>query len=99
MITAQSQDICLQSEQALTALLASQGTLGLTNLLGMGSLGSTTAVNPAIPTVGQGIQGSYSAQPTVTPGVIELGGFGRELPLPHHGGGGGGDGVVGSERK
>ncbi|KAK7336366.1 hypothetical protein VNO77_16904 [Canavalia gladiata] len=39
--------------QALTALLASQGTLGLTNLLG--SIGSSAAaVNPGIPAAGAG---------------------------------------------
>ncbi|XP_061355982.1 UBP1-associated protein 2A isoform X1 [Gastrolobium bilobum] len=63
--------------QALTALLASQGTLGLTNLLG--SLGTSAAVNPVVPAAGHGVQGGYNVQPNISPGVI--GGYGNQVGL------------------
>ncbi|CAL0322867.1 unnamed protein product [Lupinus luteus] len=65
--------------QALASLLASQGaTLGLTNLLG--SLGPTAVVNPAVPAVGHGVQAGYTAQPSITQGVI--GGYGNQIAYP-----------------
>eukprot|EP00256_Glycine_max_P028027 XP_003554083.1 UBP1-associated protein 2A [Glycine max] len=63
--------------QALTALLASQGTLGLTNLLG--SIGTSAAVNPGVPSAGAAVQGGYSAQPNISPGVV--GGYGNQVGL------------------
>ncbi|KAL9331283.1 hypothetical protein ACSQ67_000893 [Phaseolus vulgaris] len=63
--------------QALTALLASQGTLGLTNLLG--SIGTSAAVNPGVPASGAGVQSGYSAQSNISPGVI--GGYGTQVGL------------------
>lgn len=65
--------------QAITAFLATQGAgLGLTNLLG--SLGSTAAVNPAVPVAGHGIQGGYGAQANISPGV--MGGYGNQGGIP-----------------
>ncbi|OIW03252.1 hypothetical protein TanjilG_21781 [Lupinus angustifolius] len=65
--------------QALASLLASQGaTLGLTNLLG--SLGPNAVVNPAVPAVGHGVQAGYTAQPSITQGVI--GGYGNQIAYP-----------------
>lgn len=65
--------------QAITAFLATQGAgLGLTNLLG--TLGSTTAVNPAVPVAGHGIQGGYGAQASISPGV--MGGYGNQGGIP-----------------
>ncbi|KAK7396070.1 hypothetical protein VNO78_16813 [Psophocarpus tetragonolobus] len=64
--------------QALTALLASQGTLGLTNLLG--SIGTSGAVNPSsVPSAGASVQSGYSGQPNISPGVI--GGYGNQVGL------------------
>ncbi|KAF7801400.1 UBP1-associated protein 2A [Senna tora] len=66
--------------QALTALLATQGAgLGLTNLLG--TLGSAAAVNPGVPAAaGHGMQGGYSNQSNISPGVIG-GGYGNQSAL------------------
>lgn len=62
--------------QALTALFATQGAgLGLTNLLG--TLGSATAVNPAMPPAGHGLQAAYGNQMNISPGLIG-GGYGSQ---------------------
>ena len=61
--------------QALTALLSTSGAgFGLNNLLG--TLGSAAAVNPGVAAAGHGIQGAYSNQPNISPGVI--GGYGNQ---------------------
>lgn len=63
--------------QALTALLASQGSLGLSNLLG--NLGTSSAVNPVVPATTPAVQGGYSAQTNISPGV--MGGYGNHVGL------------------
>ncbi|PKI41785.1 hypothetical protein CRG98_037820 [Punica granatum] len=63
--------------QAITALLATQGAgLGIGNLLG--SLGTATAVNPAVPGAGHGLQAAYGSQ--VSPGVV--GAYGAQPAYP-----------------
>lgn len=64
--------------QAITALLATQGGLGLTNLLG--TFGSTGAVNPNVPVAAHGMQGAYGSQATISPGV--MGGHGNQGGIP-----------------
>ncbi|OIW12258.1 hypothetical protein TanjilG_06047 [Lupinus angustifolius] len=63
--------------QALTALLASHGAagLGLNGLLG--TLGSSAAVNPGVPSVGHGMHVGYNSQANVNPGTI--GGYGNQV--------------------
>jgi heterogeneous nuclear ribonucleoprotein A1/A3 len=63
--------------QALTALLASQGaSLGLSNLLG--SLGTSSALNPGVPAAAHAVQNGYSAQPAISPSL--MGAYGNTVP-------------------
>ncbi|CAL0317399.1 unnamed protein product [Lupinus luteus] len=63
--------------QALTALLTSHGAagLGLNGLLG--TLGSSAAVNPGVPSLGHGMHVGYNSQANVNPGTI--GGYGNQV--------------------
>ncbi|KAF1879405.1 hypothetical protein Lal_00005871 [Lupinus albus] len=65
--------------QALTALLTSHGTagMGLSGLLG--TLGSSAAVNPGVPSVGHGMHVGYNSQANLNPGTI--GGYGNQVVL------------------
>ncbi|OVA13772.1 RNA recognition motif domain [Macleaya cordata] len=67
--------------QALTALLASQGSagLGLTNLLGtLGSTGMGAPVNPSVPSmVNSAMQGGYGNQPSGLNSNV-MGGYGSQ---------------------